>query len=118
LGAFALAGCDMTQANGKWQGKASRHERGYGTAWNKIRNAVMQRDQHLCQPCLMMGRPTPAREVDHIIPKSQGGTDDMDNLQCICTECHKDKTQQEARTARGIKPLPQFDAKGWPVWPH
>ncbi|WP_425610863.1 HNH endonuclease [Xanthomonas albilineans] len=35
----------------------------------------MQRDQGLCQPCKQSGRLTPAVAVDHIVPKSQGGTD-------------------------------------------
>ena len=75
--------------------RGNRHERGYGTLWYKLRDAVMQRDSHICQPCLEKDRLTPATEVDHIIPKSQGGTDNPDNLQAICTPCHKDKTQVE-----------------------
>jgi 5-methylcytosine-specific restriction protein A len=40
---------------------------------------------------------TIATEVDHIVPKSQGGTDDDDNLQAICSPCHKTKTGSERR---------------------
>lgn len=30
-------------------------------------------------------------EVDHKIPQSWGGTDDIDNLQSLCTQCNHDK---------------------------
>jgi len=29
--------------------------------------------------------------VDHIIPKSKGGTDDLDNKQCLCFRCNNKK---------------------------
>lgn len=35
------------------------------------------------------------REIDHIIPLSQGGTNDLENLQALCKECHFDKTQDD-----------------------
>jgi HNH endonuclease. len=38
-----------------------------------------------------------AKHVDHIIPKSQGGTDDDGNLQSLCAACHRAKTAREGR---------------------
>ncbi|WP_247360100.1 HNH endonuclease signature motif containing protein [Ralstonia pseudosolanacearum] len=38
-----------------------------------------------------------ATEVDHIVPKARGGTDDDDNLQAINVECHRAKTVRERR---------------------
>lgn len=103
----------MTKPNGGWKhDKRSRHERGYGAAWDKLRRRVLIRDKHLCQPCLRVQRVTPAREVDHITPKAQGGTDDESNLQSICPTCHRAKTA----TDNGAKPRLQFDARGWPIW--
>ncbi|WP_151444282.1 HNH endonuclease [Halomonas lysinitropha] len=81
------------------QGKNST-ERGYGGHWRKLRRVVMQRDGGLCQPCRQAGRITSASAVDHIVPKGEGGTDSHDNLQAICSPCHKAKTQQEATRAR------------------
>lgn len=72
-------------------------ERGYGPAWRKQRKRILLRDTHLCQPCLKNGIMTQAREVDHILKKASGGTDDDDNLQSICTPCHKKKTILERR---------------------
>lgn len=81
----------------KWAGQPSRHERGYDSKWIKRRKRILARDRHLCVPCLALGVPTPAREVDHITPKAKGGTDDDWNLQSICVACHKEKSAQEAR---------------------
>lgn len=75
----------------------NRHARGYGTAWDKLRAQILRRDRHLCQPCYATGRPEPASQVDHIVPKAQGGTDDPNNLQAICKDCHKVKTSKESK---------------------
>lgn len=69
--------------------------RGYGYAWQKARERVLARDYGLCQPCVRENRATVATEVDHIVPKSQGGTDDDSNLQAICSACHKAKTARD-----------------------
>lgn len=66
------------------------------SSWPKLRQQVL-RDQPLCQPCLRAGFVRPSREVDHIVPRSQGGTSDRANLQGICVECHRAKTRGEAR---------------------
>lgn len=78
------------------QGK-SRHERGYGSKWEVIRARILHRDKHLCQECMRTGRAKAAATVDHIKPKSQGGTDDDGNLQALCWPCHKRKTATERK---------------------
>ena len=72
--------------------RGSRHERGYGSAWDKTRVRIMMRDGGICQPCLKLGSVHPGTEVDHRTPKAQGGTDDDDNLQTICKDAHRAKT--------------------------
>jgi 5-methylcytosine-specific restriction protein A len=76
--------------------RKSRHERGYGVAWDKLREQVMRRDLRLCQPCLRKDRVTAAHAVDHIKPKAKGGTDELTNLEAICRPCHLDKTLRDA----------------------
>jgi 5-methylcytosine-specific restriction protein A len=102
-----------------WRGRSSRHKRGYGTAWDKVRAIVLERDHHLCRPCLGNGHITEAREVDHILPKFKGGTDNPDNLQSICTDCHRTKTAAESAEAQGREaPKKQrrtIGSDGWPV---
>lgn len=71
--------------------------------WSKIRRRIMQRDRWECQydvtsRGLICGQQ--ANEVDHIVPRSEGGTDDPGNLQAICRPHHRIKTQEEATRAR------------------
>lgn len=94
-----------------WDHSKSSTERGYGWQWQKLRQHIMTRDRKLCQVCLAKGRATTAREVDHITPKEKGGTDDWDNLQAICTDCHKAKTA--ADNGRPLRRRIGLD--GWPV---
>lgn len=98
----------------------SRHERGYGYQWQKLRQVILRRDNYLCQPCLSNGRPTPATEVDHITPKAKGGDDGQDNLQSICRSCHAAKTKAEADEAQAAlrkEGKRYIGADGWPVEP-
>lgn len=75
----------------------------------------MDRDDWLCQPCRKIGRVTAATECDHIKPKAEGGTDDLDNLQAICSACHREKTRDESARAQGREPQRATGADGWPV---
>lgn len=77
--------------------RGTRHRRGYGYGWEVLRERILQRDCSLCQPCRRAGRITIGNAVDHIVPKTRGGTDDEANLQCICEPCHAAKTQRESR---------------------
>lgn len=81
--------------------RGSRHERGYGSEWERTRQRILRRDNGLCQVCLSRGQYTPASQVDHITNKAAGGTDADDNLQAICRPCHRAKTAAEARQGRG-----------------
>ncbi len=113
----------MGKQAGGWKERGSRHARGYGRRWEKLRAVILGRDKHLCQPCLKAGRltthkPGASLQVDHITPKAKGGTDDPGNLQAICEPCHRAKTQAEAAEAQGRAAQPRigFDVDGWPIW--
>ncbi|WP_366523444.1 HNH endonuclease [uncultured Microbulbifer sp.] len=94
------------QANngwGRWQKQnGTSAERGYDYKWRKqVRPLVIKRDKGLCQICLPAGVVTIGTHVDHIKPKSQGGTNELSNLQLLCKPCHQRKTAQEGGGARG-----------------
>lgn len=74
----------------------SETKRTRGSAWQVIRRRILKRDCGLCVVCRSSGRLTPASEVDHIRPLWSGGTDADHNLQSICGDCHKSKTDAEA----------------------
>jgi 5-methylcytosine-specific restriction protein A len=79
---------------------ASAGDRGYGHAWRKLREIVMRRDYGLCQCDQCDGgtkRVMRAQEVDHITPKSQGGSDDLSNLRAVSNECHKRITKEQVK---------------------
>jgi 5-methylcytosine-specific restriction protein A len=82
--------------------RGSAADRGYGATWVKLRRMIMSRDAGLCQPCRAAGRVTFAAQVDHIVPKARGGTDDPENLQAICRKCHQAKTDLEKNEARRV----------------
>lgn len=56
----------------------------------KARFNIFKRDSFICQYC---GKTPPGvvLEVDHIMPKSKGGSDDEDNLLTSCFECNRGK---------------------------
>jgi 5-methylcytosine-specific restriction protein A len=95
--------------------RESRHTRGYGTAWDKLRKRILARDRHLCQPCYRATpqRITPGTQVDHIRPKAAGGTDADDNLEAICRACHDLKTL--ADQGKSPRRRARFGADGWPI---
>jgi 5-methylcytosine-specific restriction protein A len=103
--------------------KQSRHARGYGTAWDKLRKLVLRRDCYLCQckHCKAKHRTLSATEVDHVISKAeakrrgwtQRQTDNPNNLAAINAYCHKRKTAAEQ--GRTLIDKPMIGADGYPI---
>jgi P27 family predicted phage terminase small subunit len=57
------------------------------------RAGIAQRKRRLeaeprCRDCHANGLVVPATVPDHIVPLSGGGTDDDNNIRCLCAECH------------------------------
>jgi len=61
-------------------------EREVHAQWLEKRDKVLERDGFTCAYC-----GDEANSVDHIIPRSQGGTDDLDNLVAACMQCNCSK---------------------------
>ena len=57
-------------------------------AWRRLRVKVLLRDPM----CMSRGCRRLATVADHIIPRRQGGTDDLENLQGLCQSCHSRMT--------------------------
>lgn len=73
-----------------WQGSTRRAR--LPRNWNRVRATILHRDP-TCQAC----GTAPSTEVDHIQP---GDNHHPSNLQGLCTNCHRAKTQAEAAAAR------------------
>ena len=67
------------------------YQRGYGAAWRKTRARVLARDPY-CKICERVGCKMVSTDADHIVPRSEGGADEMSNLQGVCHSCHSRKT--------------------------
>ncbi|TAE32109.1 MAG: HNH endonuclease [Candidatus Kapaibacterium sp.] len=65
------------------------------------RKNVMRRDAHRCQYC---GTTKPPLTLDHIQPKSKGGTDTWENLATACIRCNTKKGNRTLEEA-GLKLL-------------
>jgi hypothetical protein len=60
----------------------------------ETRQAVLERDGHKCVRCSATER----LEIDHVIPISQGGTGEVDNLQVLCVSCNRKKRAEQVRS--------------------
>ena len=59
----------------------------YGKTWRVVRAAYVL-SHPLCEECLKRGVYKPVEQVHHIIPLSEGGTNEADNLMSLCRACH------------------------------
>ena len=76
----------------KQKKKKKKKKSGRKPISNKLRTKVLKRDNFTCQHCGKTVEDGAKLEVDHIIPVSLGGTDDMNNLQVLCIECNRGKS--------------------------
>lgn len=92
--------CSGRQNYGRIQGRA-------GIALRKRRLAL----EPLCRDCKAKGIYTASTVPDHIIPLSQGGTEDQSNIRCLCQPCHDRRTAEQF----GYKAKPTIGVDGWPI---
>jgi 5-methylcytosine-specific restriction protein A len=91
-----------------WHGERTASSRRTSTrAWRTIAEQIRQRDNHRCVLC---GRP--ARQVDHITPVVDGGSDEPQNLRTICDLHHSAKTARDSRRARPERKRPSEQHPG------
>lgn len=89
--------CEDHQVSHAWKGS---NKFSNGWKWSRLKNNALQRDNFLCVKCIEKGEPRRAEEVDHIIPRSRGGSDDQSNLMSLCSRCHSIKTKSESNFAK------------------
>jgi 5-methylcytosine-specific restriction endonuclease McrA len=73
--------------------RPNANARGYDYAWRKVRTAFLQKHPWCSDPFGdHAGQLVRATQVDHVLPKSVGGTDAESNLDGKCDHCHDKKT--------------------------
>jgi 5-methylcytosine-specific restriction protein A len=61
-----------------------------------MRPRILKRDRNICQLCGVVKLPR-FLDVDHIMPRIAGGTDDPSNLRTLCRPCHKARRTGQPR---------------------
>ena len=109
-------GIEMTRSKPKtvWDKGPNPDRRLQGRAWQKLRARWLQ--EH--PVCVMCGTKSPPRVtlatiLDHIRPRSKGGTEVESNLQALCKDCDRIKQALD----RGYKPRKRkrVGLDGWAV---
>src|SRR5258708_15786486 len=71
---------------------------------DSLRYQVLKRDGGKCLLCGALAKDKPM-QVDHIIPRSKGGLNSLENLQTLCFECNVGKNNPDDTDFR-LPPVP------------
>jgi len=80
--------------------KPSQARYGWIKVRRKIAPEVFKRDPHCCHYC----GTTEQLEIDHIIPLSRHGTNELDNLQILCRRCNGHKRDKICQPGENYTP--------------
>ena len=72
-----------------------------GYVSGSVRYNVLKRAKHRCELC-GGHEDQVALHVDHIIPRSKGGSDDISNFQALCVTCNTNKRDTDDTDFRGV----------------
>lgn len=74
----------------------------YPPDWEGRRERVLERDGYTCQGCGVTSTRVDSvfHDVDHVVPKSEGGSHALGNLQTLCPACHAEKHPDNDSLAR------------------
>jgi hypothetical protein len=75
----------------------------------KLRDEILRRDNFKCVFCGRGANDGVKLHVDHIIPFSEGGSSEADNLQTLCEECNLGKSNRHSRSNYENNDMPPPD---------
>jgi len=79
----------------------SHRKKSSGYISGTIRYEVLKRAKFRCELCGISAKEK-ALEVDHIIPRNKGGSDDISNLQSLCYSCNSMKRDKDDTDFREV----------------
>ena len=88
---------------GSWRSKVyKKRDKTDWAFWKRVRAMVIDNDYHRCQSCFRRQCPKVKLTVHHIIPRAEGGSEDLDNLITLCLDCHDAIEELHLRTREEI----------------
>lgn len=78
------------------------HRRLSGPVPGSLRYEVLKRAKHRCELCGISAFEK-SLDVDHILPKVKGGSNDLSNLQALCFTCNRSKNKNDDTDFRDLK---------------
>jgi len=88
----------------------------YPPDWDARRRRVLERDANRCQSCGVRNTRVDDvwLEVDHVVPKADGGGHGLDNLQALCPRCHAEKHADNEAVQRRAREFDRRNTRpGW-----
>jgi diadenosine tetraphosphate (Ap4A) HIT family hydrolase len=89
------------------------HRRKVGYVPGSLRYEVLKRAGGRCEACGVSVE-TKALEVDHIVPRNKGGSNDLTNLQALCYTCNAQKRDTDSTNFHALKETFKNRRKGCP----
>ena len=77
----------------------------------KIRKELVDRDGQICQECDRSFADIRYLEIDHNMPRKDGGTNDLNNLVLLCSPCNRKKSYKF--TLSGLRAENKKDKHMW-----
>lgn len=84
---FACIVCGKPTRDGKRCRDHQLRPRAKGRPYGRVRELVLQRDRLTCQRCGLFVDDD-NYEIDHIVPRSEGGTEALSNLRVVHPWCN------------------------------
>ena len=91
-GNLVLPYCFLDEYQEYWFKKESKPKRRRTHIPKGMRHEVFKRDNYTCCECGARKSDGATLHIDHKIPVSKGGSDELDNLQTLCSDCNLNKS--------------------------
>ena len=91
-GNLVLMYCFSDEYQDYWFKKEKKSKRKRTHIPRGLRHEVFKRDNYKCVECGASKDDGAVLHVDHKIPVSKGGTDELSNLQTLCSDCNLNKS--------------------------